>query len=90
MLNAILKVLSTTGFCSVVKSYASRKFLLFVLVLLSFVSGWFYALGYKESVLNEITWAIIVVLGMYAGTNITSKALPEYLNKGSKNKEKSK
>lgn len=54
-------------------AYSGRKFVLFVLVLSCFLLGWFYTLHHKESLTSDITWAIIIVLGMYAGTNLTEK-----------------
>lgn len=57
------------------KSFASRKFLLFLLVTLVATWGWIYALISRPDQLMTVSTFILTLLGGYGGANLTATYL---------------
>lgn len=60
-------------------NFSSRKFLMFLIVLIVATLGWAYALLYKADQLATISTFIITLLGAYSSVNLTDTHLANKL-----------
>jgi uncharacterized membrane protein len=59
--------------------FSSRKFLLFLLVILVATAGWIYALVFKTDQLATISTFLVTLLTAYTGANLTDTHLANKL-----------
>ena len=59
--------------------FASRKFLMFLMVIVVATAGWIYALIYKTDQLATICTFIVTLLTGYTGANLTDTHLANKL-----------
>jgi len=61
------------------QTFSSRKFLLFLLVIIVATGGWVYALVYKPEQLATISTFLLALLGAYGGANLAATHLANKL-----------
>jgi len=59
--------------------FSSRKFLLFLIVILVATGGWIYALIWKPDQLATVSTFLVTLLGAYTGANLTDTHLANKL-----------
>jgi hypothetical protein len=57
------------------RTYSSRKFLLFLVVILIAAGGWIYALISRPEQLTTISTFLVTLLGAYSGANLADTHL---------------
>ena len=55
------------------EKFASRKFILFCISLLTFLLALIYCIRHNSSSVGELIWGVIAILGAYAGSDVVEK-----------------
>jgi hypothetical protein len=61
------------------QSFSSRKFLLFLIAILTVTAGWVYSLIYKPEQITTISALLVTLLGSYSATNLVDTNLANKL-----------